>query len=238
MSTDTAGPPHTLAFPDPPVLTVMPPNGCGGWRDEVGHWHRCATTGKVYAQGRCLRCYTRQRRVVKEAERATATAATLFVAPAAVVLPADFGAAPAPAVAAVEVAAPAPVAVEFYPPDDDTAGYAWTLFDAPPGVLADPTRALVTLGKDGDIRLNYAARQLLGNPTTIEVLHDERRRALALRGCDPGHAHARVLREDRTTRAAQIAARTLRRFLPWVPAETVRITPRLAGGLLILDLPR
>lgn len=136
------------------------------------------------------------------------------------------------AVAATVAAPPAPPA----PPAAASEGeeFAWTLFE---GVARtnDALAPVISLGKDGDCRLNVGALALWpGEVAAVEVLFDRAKRALALRPCAVGAAAGRRLRLDRKTGAKVCSLRAFRAAHDWLPAETLRLTPRLVGGLLVI----
>lgn len=111
--------------------------------------------------------------------------------------------------------------------------FAWTLFEGA-ARTNDALRPTVSLGKDGDCRLNAGALALLPEGTAaVEVLFDRAKRALALRPCAATAPAGRMLRGDKTG-AKVCSIRAFRKAHDWLPAGTLRLTPRLVGGLLVV----
>jgi len=200
-------------------------NGCVGWEDERGGYHRCATDDlPILAKGRCTRCYSRARTAerAKARQEETETAiATLAPEPETTPEPT-----PAPGLFALfEPVAAEPMA----------AGYDWILFDAPPH-NPSPTEPRISVVKDGNCRLNAAAYALWGHEVkAVEILHDRRRAAIALRPCDPRLPHARQLRPDKGARSCSLRAFQRATGILRDGAHAGR--PQLVGTMLVLELP-
>lgn len=220
---EATGTARTLAMPEPPRQLVPAPNGCGGWRDEEGRWHTCATTGeKIYAQARCLRCYNRQRRVVREGERRAREGAPLL--------------APAPAPARTLAWTPAASAQDAQDAQDAAPGegFAWEVFrGGPPRRGGRGPRASVYRGRA--LRLNKAALALWGREVAaVEVLFDRARGAVALRPCDPALPHARLLTSDRGGRSLAVGSLRAATGM-FAGGASTAATPRLVGDLMVLE---
>lgn len=213
---------------------------CRGWRNDDNQLQRC-DQGEVahYRSGRCRRCSDRYdacqeaRSERREARQATAT-------PAAAVAPVPPLAPPAPPVPSTPPPVPpAPPAVT--PLSSGTAGtnadlpaFTWTLV-AQRGGTPNAALPVITLTRNGVLQINPRALALWPRATTaVQVYVDEARQALAIQPCAGDASGARGVRGDTKSRAGLVSVTALPRLLDWWPTATVRLTPRLMDGMLVV----
>lgn len=241
-----------------PAIAVVPAAApaCLGWDDAIGERHACLRNhGPALADGRCARCARMQRgadhaRAVLAREDRPSPGLTLTVEE--VLPPETAERLRAAAVVTVEREQPSFTGAQGAVPAGDRRsssdprhtvaatpddGYAWALFDQSPHIVR-PNQPAVSIGKDGDCRLNGPAVALWGvrQVEAVEVLYDLERRAIALRPCEPAVQHARKLRPDKRARCLSLRGFRSATGLPGV-GQAARATPRLVGELLVIDLP-
>lgn len=93
---------------------------------------------------------------------------------------------------------------------------------------------IVTIQRRGIISMNNAAHQLLGSPSSVELLFDSERQFVALRASDEPHAYP--VRQQKGGQTLSVSATAFAQHFDIDLSVTRRYKPFKEGDVLCVDL--